>query len=600
MNQKEIKRKALVVLKTHYLLLVSLCIVYAFIGVNSVPYLQYIAGDSIPNVGQILDITTATNPMIKGTAKIVDSSIIGDRLNPTNLVYRDGNLVENIGPVELDTDDGVLADLVNKFTSRIIISELMSGIKSVIHSDTLAKAVFITIIMLVFAVIWFFLIRVYEVVLSRLALESRIYRLVPIRRSLFLTKCHRWIKTGWNLFIVTLIQILWMLTIVGGVIKYFEYILVPYILAENPDLSPKQALKLSSNMMYGHKLECFRLLASFIGWFLLDIFTLGLFGFFFSNPYFICTFSEYYSRLRKAAIESRVEGSELLNDRYLFEVCDADKLHETYNDVYSLLENPIPVPPEPRGFRGFLSKNLGVVIFGGQIERERSIYTEKTTKAEALKNVLSGDSYPSRLFPLRHHHDANRHDYFHYRRRYSVWSLIIMFFIFCIIGWLWEVAMHLVEDGQFINRGMLNGPWLPIYGSGGLLVLLLLYRLRSKPVICISITIIICGILEYATAWFLDYKFGMKWWDYTGYFLNIQGRICAEGLIAFATGAALMIYVLAPLIDNLLLKLRLRVMIPLCIILISLFIFDIVYTNSHPNTGEGITEYHVVQENSQP
>ena len=61
-----------------------------------------------------------------------------------------------------------------------------------------------------------------------------------------------------------------------------------------------------------------------------------------------------------------------------------------------------------------------------------------------------------------------------------------------------------------------------------------------------------------------------------------------------------MIYVLAPLIDNLLLKLRLRVMIPLCIILISLFIFDIVYTNSHPNTGEGITEYHVVQENSQP
>ena len=60
------------------------------------------------------------------------------------------------------------------------------------------------------------------------------------------------------------------------------------------------------------------------------------------------------------------------------------------------------------------------------------------------------------------------------RQDYSVSSLVLMFFTFSGIGWLWEVGLHLVVDGMFFNRGFMAGPWLPIYGTGGVLILVLL------------------------------------------------------------------------------------------------------------------------------
>ena len=49
-----------------------------------------------------------------------------------------------------------------------------------------------------------------------------------------------------------------------------------------------------------------------------------------------------------------------------------------------------------------------------------------------------------------------------------------MFFGFCLVGWLWEVTLHLITHGEFVNRGMLHGPWLPIYGGGVVMIAVLL------------------------------------------------------------------------------------------------------------------------------
>lgn len=54
--------------------------------------------------------------------------------------------------------------------------------------------------------------------------------------------------------------------------------------------------------------------------------------------------------------------------------------------------------------------------------------------------------------------------------------LILLFFVFSVAGWLWEVGLHLVQDGVFVKRGVLSGPWLPIYGTGGVLIMLVLRR----------------------------------------------------------------------------------------------------------------------------
>ena len=57
-------------------------------------------------------------------------------------------------------------------------------------------------------------------------------------------------------------------------------------------------------------------------------------------------------------------------------------------------------------------------------------------------------------------------------RNYRFFFYVLLFFLLSLAGWLWEIAIYLVQDGRFVNRGILLGPWLPVYGSGGLLLIL--------------------------------------------------------------------------------------------------------------------------------
>lgn len=202
--------------------------------------------------------------------------------------------------------------------------------------------------------------------------------------------------------------------------------------------------------------------------------------------------------------------------------------------------------------------------------------------------------YPGRLSRFPEAAKQKRVETFHYMRRYSVWSLVLLFFIFSFIGWCWEVSLHLVLDGVFVNRGALHGPWLPIYGSGGVLLLTLLNRVRSSPVKEFFCIIFVCGMVEYWTSYYLEMVYdGMKWWDYSGYFLNLNGRICAEGLLVFGIGGMVFVYIAAPLLDNRIRVIRKQVLVWSCLILLGMYAADTVYSAGHPNEGEGITDYEV-------
>lgn len=108
------------------------------------------------------------------------------------------------------------------------------------------------------------------------------------------------------------------------------------------------------------------------------------------------------------------------------------------------------------------------------------------------------------------------------------------------------------------------------------------------------VTTLVCGAIEYFTAYYLELTHnGQKWWDYTGYFLNLHGRICAEGLLIFGLGGLAIVYILAPLIDNYIKKIKPKVLVVSCAILVSLFTIDQIYSSKHPNEGKGITDYAV-------
>lgn len=185
---------------------------------------------------------------------------------------------------------------------------------------------------------------------------------------------------------------------------------------------------------------------------------------------------------------------------------------------------------------------------------------------------------------------------FNYYQKYSLTSLILLFFFFGFMGWLWEVAIYIVKDGVFVNRGTMHGPILPIYGYGCVVILFLLFlpkkfkKVTDNPILTFAIVVLLCGTIEYFTSLYLEITNGLRWWDYTGYFLNINGRVCFEGLMLFGIGGCLCLYIAAPYLQTLIKKIPRKLKITLCVIFILVYIIDMAYSSLFPNTGAGITD----------
>ena len=90
-----------------------------------------------------------------------------------------------------------------------------------------------------------------------------------------------------------------MLFVIPGIIKGYEYRMVSYILADQPELSRKEAFQLSKQMMKGQKWNAFVLDLSFIGWYLLCLVTCGIAGIFYVYPYVFATDAELYLALKR-------------------------------------------------------------------------------------------------------------------------------------------------------------------------------------------------------------------------------------------------------------------------------------------------------------
>ena len=96
-----------------------------------------------------------------------------------------------------------------------------------------------------------------------------------------------------------------LLFIIPSIVKGYAYAMVPYILADNPNIGVKRAIELSNQMTDGEKMDMFILDLSFIGWFILAAIPCGL-GYYFLNPYYFSTHAELYRVLREKALDSNI------------------------------------------------------------------------------------------------------------------------------------------------------------------------------------------------------------------------------------------------------------------------------------------------------
>lgn len=107
-----------------------------------------------------------------------------------------------------------------------------------------------------------------------------------------------------TMFLRDLFTALWsLLLVVPGIVKHYEYLMVPYIIAENPAMDYKEAFQISKQMMDGEKMEAFIMDLSFLGWYLLSAVTGGLLAIFYVNPYVQASFAEMYTFNKQKAYQ---------------------------------------------------------------------------------------------------------------------------------------------------------------------------------------------------------------------------------------------------------------------------------------------------------
>ena len=496
-----------------------------------------------------------------------------------------------IGGVQLGHKKGEIAKALNYFNSGKFITVMFRMSRGLVKNHNAALLIVILFVLFINFAVWSLINNTFSVIHRRIVLESRNYDNVIMYRWLFLLKNRQWFRAAWTMLVLFVYLNLWSLTIIAIPIKMAEYFMVPYIVAENPKLKANEAITMSRQMMYGHKWELVKFELAFIPWMLLSGLTFGLAGIFFTNPYMSAANAEYAAYIRKTAKETLIENVDKLDDTYLYEKPSQEVLDNKYKDIVAALDVDRDYVDKRGRVHRFFADNFGILFKMTPEEEAHQEYTSRRIKYHIIKQELEGKAYPRRLANIKPPKGNREMHEVRYARAYTIWSLIMIFFIMSFIGWAWEVGLHIVMDGTFVNRGCNHGPWLPIYGSGCIMILVALYRFRSKPVLEFISAIVLCGLVEYSTSYYLEATKGMKWWDYSGYFLNFNGRICMEGLIVFGLGGIAMVYFIAPVINDKLRFLNNKVLIALCLALCIAFGCDIAYSSKHPNVGKGITDY---------
>lgn len=168
-------------------------------------------------------------------------------------------------------------------------------------------------------------------------------------------------------------------------------------------------------------------------------------------------------------------------------------------------------------------------------------------------------------------------------QNYPFISLFLLFIFLSVCGWFFESLLYLVNENVLINPGTLHGPWVPIYGAGGLFSLIFLKRWRDRPIIVFVLIIVVCGLIESTTGYFLEALTGARWWDYSGFTFTIGRYLCLEALLAFGIFGMLLIYVIAPAFEERLQKVPQRIQKALVVFLLSLFVVDVLYSFTSPN-----------------
>lgn len=158
--------------------------------------------------------------------------------------------------------------------------------------------------------------------------------------------------------------------------------------------------------------------------------------------------------------------------------------------------------------------------------------------------------------------------------QYTFIQWLLFFFIYCFLGWVWESCYVSIKKREWINRGFLHGPMLPIYGSGAIIVLLCTIGVRDQVILIFIFGMTGATILEYVTGACMERLFRVRYWDYSHMPLNLKGYICLPVSLGWGVFSVLLVRVIHVPIENLVLQIPERIAEVVSVVCSSAFAVD--------------------------
>lgn len=138
--------------------------------------------------------------------------------------------------------------------------------------------------------------------------------------------------------------------------------------------------------------------------------------------------------------------------------------------------------------------------------------------------------------------------------QYSVIQWLFFFYFYCFVGWCIESTYVSIRTRKLTNRGFMRGPFLPLYGSGGIMMLVVSMPFQDSIVMTYLAGCVGATILEYITGVTMEALFKVRYWDYSNQKFNFQGYICLGTTISWGFLTILMTEIVHVPIENLVLS----------------------------------------------
>lgn len=157
---------------------------------------------------------------------------------------------------------------------------------------------------------------------------------------------------------------------------------------------------------------------------------------------------------------------------------------------------------------------------------------------------------------------------------YTLSQWMFFFYFYCFFGWCFESAYVSICQKKLVNRGFIRGPFLPLYGSGAIMMLLVSSPMKGNLVGIYIAGCIGATVLEYVTGVIMEALFKVRYWDYSHKKLNFRGQICLESTLCWGLLTILMTQLIHRPVESLAMMIPSRVLLLLVAVISVLFIAD--------------------------